>query len=145
MPGSMWSSASSGTMDRSCSANASRLHALVVDNSDEVWSVGGPDYLPSEGFGSDVVALDVELCRRWRSQWRSCGSMTAHVNTWPRWSTGGPLHGCTWPAWPLTNRTTTTESGELRGERSGRNRDQSTVGQYVKLQVWTNRDHDFAC
>ena len=20
-----------------------------------------------------------------------------------------------------------------------------TVGQYVKLQVWTNRDHDFAC
>ena len=36
--------------------------ALVVDNSDEVWSVGGLDYLPSEGFGSDVVALDVELC-----------------------------------------------------------------------------------
>ena len=33
----------------------------------EVWSVGGLDYLPSEGFSRDVVALDVELCRvPWR-------------------------------------------------------------------------------
>jgi hypothetical protein len=27
----------------------------------------------------------VELCHRWRSRWRSCGSMTPQVNTWPRW------------------------------------------------------------
>jgi hypothetical protein len=46
------------------------------------------------------VALNVEHCRRWRSRWRPCGSITAHVNTWPRWSTG--------------NR-----ERALRGERSG--------------------------
>ena len=70
-----------GAVYRDGSASVDPLHALVVDNSDEVWSVGGLDYLPSEGFGSDVVALDVELCRRWRSRWGSCGSITAHVNT----------------------------------------------------------------
>ena len=51
-----------GAVYRDGSASVDPLHAAVVDNSDEVWSVGGLDYLPSEGFGSDVVALDVELC-----------------------------------------------------------------------------------
>ena len=60
-----------GAVYRDGSASVDPLHALVVDNSDEVWSVGCLDYLPSEGFGSDVVALDVDatsaegsLCRR---------------------------------------------------------------------------------
>jgi hypothetical protein len=46
-----------GAVYRDGSASVDPLHALVVDNSDEVWSVGGLNYLPSEGFGSDVVAL----------------------------------------------------------------------------------------
>ena len=87
-----------GAVYRDGSASVDPLHALVVDNSDEVWSVGGLDYLPSEGFGSDVVALDVELCRRWRSRWRSCWFMTADVNTWQCWSREARSHGCTWSA-----------------------------------------------
>ena len=40
-----------GAVYRDGSASVDPVHALVVDNSDEVWSVGGLDYLPSEGFG----------------------------------------------------------------------------------------------
>ena len=127
---------------RDGSASVDPLHALVVDHSDEVWSVGGPDYLPPEGFGSDVVALDVEPCRRWRSRWRSCGSITAHVNTWPRWSTGGPLPRLHVARRPLTNRTTTAGSGRCAESEAAAIVTNVTVGQYVKLQVWTNRDHD---
>ena len=53
-----------GAVYRDGSASVDPLHAPVVDHSHEVWSVGGLDYLLSEGFGSDVVAVDVELCRR---------------------------------------------------------------------------------
>ena len=125
------------------SASVDPLHALVVDHSDEVWSVGGLDYLPSEGFGSDVVALDVELCRRWRSRWRSCGSMTAHVNTWPRWSTGGPLPRLHVVRRALTNRTTTAGSGRCAESEAAAIVTKVTVGQYVKLQVWTMLCHSF--
>ena len=107
------------------SASVDPLHALVVDNSDEVWSVGGLDYLPSEGFGSDVVALDVELCRRGRSRWRSCGSLTAHVNTWLRLVDGRPAP--TAACGPQASHKPHHNSREraLRGGRSGRNRDES--------------------
>jgi hypothetical protein len=100
-------------------------------------SVGGLEYLPSEGFGSDVVALDVELCRRGRSLWRSCGSMTAQVNTWPRWSTGGPLPRLHVVRRALTNRTTTAGSGRCAESEAAAIVTKVTVGQYVKLQVWT--------
>ena len=122
---------------RDGSASVDPLHALVVDHSDEVWSVGGLEYLPSEGFGSDVVALDVELCRRGRSRWRSCGSMTAQVNTWPRWSTGGPLPRLHVVRRALTNRTTTAGSGGCAESEAAAIVTKVTVGQYVKLQVWT--------
>ena len=83
------------------------------------------------------MALDVELCRRWRSRWRSCGSMTAHVNTWPRWSTGGPLPRLHVVRRALTNRTTTAGSGRCAESETAAIVTKVTVGQYVKLQVWT--------
>jgi hypothetical protein len=128
-----------GAVYRDGSASVDPLHALVVDNSDEVWSVGGLDYLPSEGFGSNVVALDVELCRRWRSRWRSCGSMTAHVNTWPRWSTRGPLPRL--HAARLASHKPHHNSREraLHGERSGGNRDESHRRAICQIAGWTMR------
>jgi hypothetical protein len=83
------------------------------------------------------VALDVELCRRGRSRWRSCGSMTAHVNTWPRWSTGGPLPRLHVVRRALTNRTTTAGSGRCAESEAAAIVTKVTVGQYVKLQVLT--------
>jgi hypothetical protein len=81
------------------------------------------------------VALDVELCRRGRSLWRSCGSMTAQVNTWPRWSTGGPLPRLHVVRRALTNRTTTAGSGRCAESEAAAIVTKVTVGQYVKLQV----------
>jgi hypothetical protein len=106
----------------------------VVDNSDEPWSVGGQDYLPSEDFGTDVVALDVELCRRWRSRWGSCGSITAtstlgHAGRRELAPTAarGPL--------ALTNHTKTAGSGRCAAREEAAIVTKVTVGQYVKLQV----------
>ena len=99
-----------------------------------VWTTCHP-----KASGNDVVALDVELCRRWRSRWRSCGSMTADVNTWPRWSTGGPLPRLHVVRRALTNRTTTAGSGRCAESEAAAIVTKVTVGQYVKLQVWTMR------
>ena len=42
----------------------------------------------------------------------------------------------------LTNRTTTTGSGRCAESEAAAILTKVTVGQYVKLQVWTNRDRD---
>ena len=121
--------------------NVRRQAAIGCHCGADALPVGGPDYLPSEGFGSDVVALDVELCRRWRSRWRSCGSMTAHVNTWPCWSTGGPLPRLHVVRRAHTNRTTTAGSGRCAESEAAAIVTKVTVGQHVKLQVWTMLCH----
>jgi hypothetical protein len=68
--------------------------------------------------------------------------MTGHVNTWPRWSTGGPLPRLQVVGRALTNRTTAAGSGRCAESEAAAIVTKVTVGQYVKLQVWTNRDHD---
>jgi DivIVA domain-containing protein len=40
--------------------------------------------------GGLAPELNVDSWRRWRSRWRSCGMMTAQVNTWPRRWPGMP-------------------------------------------------------
>ena len=67
--------------------------------------------------------------------------MTAHVNTWPRWSTGAlpRLHVA---RRALTNRTTTAGSGRCAESEAAAIVTKVAVGQYVKLQVWTRHDLD---
>jgi hypothetical protein len=50
-----------GAVYRDGSASVDPLHALVVDNSDEVWSVGGLDYVP---LAVTVAILLVHDCPR---------------------------------------------------------------------------------
>jgi hypothetical protein len=52
--------------------------------------------------GGLAVKVNVDSWRRWRSRWRSCGSMIAQVNTWPRWWPGCltcRLPGGGWGRW----------------------------------------------
>jgi hypothetical protein len=67
--------------------------------------------------------------------------MTERVNTWPRWSTGGPLPRLHVVRRAQTNRTTTAASGRCAESEAAAVVTKVTVGQYVKLQVWTSRRH----
>ena len=57
------------------------------------------------------------------------------MNTWPRWSTGGPLPRLDAARRALTNRTTTARSGRCAESEAAAIVTKVTVGQYVKLQV----------